>query len=134
MKRDALFQIVGSDIEESSLEKEEISSDNAPATDFVLVGYLCSGLALLFLLSGINLCFFFVAPNRTIYFFDVNHHTTSFWYSRRYFSSSNMSMAHFFSHLSFDRYNWKRSTYCSCLFDWTHSRFMFCMCIFFMCT
>ena len=59
-------QIVGSDIEESSLEKEEISSDNAPATDFVLVGYLCSGLALLFLLSGINLCFFFVAPNRTV--------------------------------------------------------------------
>lgn len=66
LKRDALFQIVGSDIEESSLEKEEISSDNAPATDFVLVGYLCSGLALLFLLSGINLCFFFVAPNRTV--------------------------------------------------------------------
>lgn len=66
LKRDALFQIVGSDIEESSLEKEEISSDNAPAADFVLVGYLCSGLALLFLLSGINLCFFFVAPNRTV--------------------------------------------------------------------
>lgn len=66
LKRDALFQIVGSDIEESSFEKEEISSDNSPATDFVLVGYLCSGLALLFLLSGINLCFFFVAPNRTV--------------------------------------------------------------------
>ena len=66
LKRDALFQIVGSDIEESSLEKEEISSDNSPSTDFVLVGYLCSGLALLFLLSGINLCFFFVAPNRTV--------------------------------------------------------------------
>ena len=57
LKRDALFQIVGSDIEESSLEKEEISSDNAPATDFVLVGYLCSGLALLFLLSGIICAF-----------------------------------------------------------------------------
>ena len=56
----------GSDSKESSLEKEEISSDNSPATDFVLVGYLCSGLALLFLLSGINLCFFFVAPNRTV--------------------------------------------------------------------
>lgn len=66
LERDALFQIVGSDIEESSFEKEEISSDNSPATDFVLVGYLCSGLALLFLLSGINLCFFFVAPNRTV--------------------------------------------------------------------
>ena len=59
-------QIVGSDSEENNLLNEEVSSDNAPATDFVLVGYLCSGLALLFLLSGINLCFFFVAPNRTV--------------------------------------------------------------------
>ena len=66
LKRDALFQIVGSDSEENNLLDEEVSSDNAPATDFVLVGYLCSGLALLFLLSDINLCFFFVAPNRTV--------------------------------------------------------------------
>ena len=66
LNRDALFQIVGSDSEENNLLNEEVSSDNAPATDFVLVGYLCSGLALLFLLSGINLCFFFVAPNRTV--------------------------------------------------------------------
>lgn len=35
-------------------------------SDPVLVGYLCSGLALLFLLFGINLCFFFVAPNRSV--------------------------------------------------------------------
>ena len=60
------FKLLEAIIEESSFEKEEISSDNSPATDFVLVGYLCSGLALLFLLSGINLCFFFVAPNRTV--------------------------------------------------------------------
>ena len=66
LNRDALFQIVGSDSEENNLLNEEVSSENAPATDFVLVGYLCSGLALLFLLSGINLCFFFVAPNRTV--------------------------------------------------------------------
>lgn len=66
LKRDALFQIVGSDSKENNLLDEEVSSDTTPATDFVLVGYLCSGLALLFLLSGINLCFFFVAPNRAV--------------------------------------------------------------------
>lgn len=66
LKRNALFQIVGSDSKENNLLDEEVSSDTTPATDFVLVGYLCSGLALLFLLSGINLCFFFVAPNRAV--------------------------------------------------------------------
>ncbi len=99
LKRDALFQIVGSDIEESNLENEEISSDNAPATDFVLVGYLCSGLALLFLLSGINLCFFFVAPNRTVLpALSRLGLSDSFCLLADFFSSSNMSMAHFFSH------------------------------------
>ena len=66
LERNALFQIVGSDSKENNLLDEEVSSDTTPATDFVLVGYLCSGLALLFLLSGINLCFFFVAPNRAV--------------------------------------------------------------------
>lgn len=66
LKRDALFQIVGNDSKENNLLDEEVSSDTTPATDFVLVGYLCSGLALLFLLSGINLCFFFVTPNRAV--------------------------------------------------------------------
>ena len=66
LERNALFQIVGSDSKENNLLDEEVSSDPTPATDFVLVGYLCSGLALLFLLSGINLCFFFVAPNRAV--------------------------------------------------------------------
>ena len=66
MERNALFQIVGNDSKENNLLDEEVSSDTTPATDFVLVGYLCSGLALLFLLSGINLCFFFVAPNRAV--------------------------------------------------------------------
>lgn len=66
LERNALFQIVGSDSKENNLLDDEVSSDTTPATDFVLVGYLCSGLALLFLLSGINLCFFFVAPNRTV--------------------------------------------------------------------
>lgn len=66
LDRNALFQIVGSDSKENNLLDEEVSSDTTPATDFVLVGYLCSGLALLFLLSGINLCFFFVAPNRAV--------------------------------------------------------------------
>lgn len=66
LERNALFQIVGSNSKENNLLDEEVSSDTTPATDFVLVGYLCSGLALLFLLSGINLCFFFVAPNRAV--------------------------------------------------------------------
>lgn len=66
LERNALFQIVGNDSKENNLLDEEVSSDTTPATDFVLVGYLCSGLALLFLLSGINLCFFFVAPNRAV--------------------------------------------------------------------
>ena len=66
LESNALFQIVGSDSKENNLLDEEVSSDTTPATDFVLVGYLCSGLALLFLLSGINLCFFFVAPNRAV--------------------------------------------------------------------
>lgn len=66
LERNALFQIVGSDSKENNLLDEEVSSDTTPATDFILVGYLCSGLALLFLLSGINLCFFFVAPNRAV--------------------------------------------------------------------
>ena len=66
LDRNALFQIVGSDSKENNLLDEEVSSDTTPATDFVLVGYLCSGLALLFLLSGINLCFFFVTPNRAV--------------------------------------------------------------------
>lgn len=66
LERNALFQIVGSDSKENNLLDEEVSSDTTPATDFVLVGYLCSGLALLFLLSGINLCFFFVVPNRAV--------------------------------------------------------------------
>ena len=66
LERNALFQIVGSDSKENNLLDEEVSSDTTPATDFVLVGYVCSGLALLFLLSGINLCFFFVAPNRAV--------------------------------------------------------------------
>ena len=66
LERNALFQIVGNDSKENNLLDEEVSSDTTPATDFVLVGYLCSGLALLFLLSGINLCFFFVTPNRAV--------------------------------------------------------------------
>ena len=66
LERNARFQIVGNDSKENNLLDEEVSSDTTPATDFVLVGYLCSGLALLFLLSGINLCFFFVAPNRAV--------------------------------------------------------------------
>ena len=66
LERNALFQIVGSDSKENNLLDEEVSSDTTPATDFVLVGYLCSGLALLFLLSGINLCFFFFSPNRAV--------------------------------------------------------------------
>lgn len=41
-------------------------SNSINGSDPVLVGYLCSGLALLFLLFGINLCFFFVMPNRSV--------------------------------------------------------------------
>ncbi len=44
----------------------KLASSARNASDLVLVGYLCSGLALLFLLFGINLCFFFVAPNRSV--------------------------------------------------------------------
>lgn len=42
------------------------NSSTINSADSILVGYLCSGLALLFLISGINLCFFFVAPNRAV--------------------------------------------------------------------
>ena len=50
--------------------KNEAASDtdieSGNSSDLILTSYLCSGLALLFLLFGINLCFFFVAPNRTV--------------------------------------------------------------------
>ena len=39
---------------------------DASSSELVLTGYLCSGLALLFLVFGINLCFFFVSPNRAV--------------------------------------------------------------------
>ena len=42
LERNALFQIVGSDSKENNLLDDEVSSDTTPATDFVLVGYLCS--------------------------------------------------------------------------------------------
>ena len=58
LKRDSLF----------SVQMVNVTGDTSTisSTDLVLVGYLCSGLALLFLLSGINLCFFFVAPNHAV--------------------------------------------------------------------
>lgn len=61
LTRDSLFSVRNA-VEDQ--DAAEISSTSS--TDFVLVGYLCSGLTLLFLLSGINLCFFFVAPNRAV--------------------------------------------------------------------
>ncbi len=61
LKRDSLFSVRNA-IEDT--DTSEISSTSS--TDLVLIGYLCSGLTLLFLLSGINLCFFFVAPNRAV--------------------------------------------------------------------
>ena len=44
----------------------QTGTTTASSSELVLTGYLCSGLALLFLVFGINLCFFFVAPNRTV--------------------------------------------------------------------
>ena len=61
LNRDSLFSV------QSAVEDHDAAENSSTgSTDFVLVGYLCSGLALLFLLSGINLCFFFVAPNRAV--------------------------------------------------------------------
>ena len=64
LKRDSLFSVQAVNANDSIGLNDAASTSSS--TDLVLVGYLCSGLALLFLLSGINLCFFFVAPNRAV--------------------------------------------------------------------
>lgn len=76
LKRDSLFsvQMVNGTNDASAVRNDHTDSNvglndttsTISSTDLVLVGYLCSGLTLLFLLSGINLCFFFVAPNRAV--------------------------------------------------------------------
>ena len=73
LKRDSLFSVQMVNVtDDANAAKNDDTNDNVrlndttSTTDLVLVGYLCSGLALLFLLSGINLCFFFVAPNRAV--------------------------------------------------------------------
>lgn len=63
LDRASLFSVQttgGSDTDQTS------GPSDASSSDLVLTGYLCSGLALLFLVFGINLCFFFVAPNRAV--------------------------------------------------------------------
>lgn len=73
LKRDTLFSVQTVNVNDNVGSNSITNADNTTSsnstihsTDLVLVGYLCSGLALLFLLSGINLCFFFVAPNRAV--------------------------------------------------------------------
>lgn len=67
LDRTSLFSVLAVSSDENAADTDTSGTDNTIGTNStILTGYLCSGLALLFLLSGINLCFFFLAPNKSV--------------------------------------------------------------------